>query len=181
VLHEAGVPVLLIDTFPGALNPAREAGMPVLQAEILSEQGQEQLHGRPVDYVLAATPDEMYNGLVCTRLAPELGRQRVFQLAPPGRRVDLQRGLDRELRGRILGNPPLDFDTLQTRFDAGWRFSIGTAEAAKAELIVLNASGALRLVTTEDTPRVDPGERVVSLERPGHALVDPEAQEPVAV
>jgi hypothetical protein len=150
----------------------------VLQAEILSEQGQEQLHGRPVDYVLAATPDEMYNGLVCTRLAPELGRQRVFQLAPPGRRVDLQRGLDRELRGRILGDPPLDFATLEARFEAGWRFSIGTAEAAKAELIVLTASGALRLVTTEEAPRIDPDDRVVSLEQPGHVLVDPEAADP---
>jgi NhaP-type Na+/H+ or K+/H+ antiporter len=173
VLHEALVPVLLIDTFPGALDPARRFGLPVLQAEILSEHGEEQLQGRPVDYLLATTPDEMYNGLVCTKLAPELGRQRVFQLAPPGRRIDAQRGLDRELRGRILGDPPIDFDTLEERFDAGWRFAIGTAQDARGGLLVLSKSGALRLVTVEDGPNVGPDDRVVSLEAPGRELFDP--------
>lgn len=179
VLSGVGVPVLLIDTFPGALNPARELGLPVLQAEIVSTQGQEQLHGRPVDYLLAATADEMYNGLVCTHLAPELGRQRVFQLAPPGRRVDLHRGLDRELRGRILGDPPIDFDTLEARFDAGWRFQIGTSAEARAGLLVLTESGALRLVTTEDGPGVADGDRVISLEQPGAQLIDPAAADTV--
>ena len=177
VLHAAQVPVLLIDTFPGALDQAREMGVPVLQAEILSVQGEEQLQGRAVDYLLAATADEMYNGLVCTRLAPELGRQRVFQLAPIGRRVDLHRGLDRESRGRILGDPPVDFDTLEARFEAGWRFAIGTAQDARAGLLVLSPSGALRLVTTEDGPEVEPEDRVVSLEKPGAVLVDPAIEE----
>ena len=179
VLHAANVPVLLIDTFPGALNPARELGVPVLQAEVLSVQGEEQLQGRPVDYLLAATPDEMYNGLVCTRLAPELGRQRVFQMAPQGRRVDLQRGLDRESRGRILGDPPIDFATLEARYEAGWRFAIGTAEDARAGLLVLNTSGALRLVTTEDGPQIEPDDRVVSFEKPGETLIDPVERETV--
>ena len=181
VLHEAGVPVLLVDTFPGALNPARELEVPVLQAEMLSDRGEEKLQGHPVDYLLAATPDEMYNGLACTRMTPELGRQRVFQLAAAGRRVDALRGLSRELRGRILGNPPIDFDTLAERFAAGWRFSIGTAGEARAGLMVLNRSGALRLVTTEDGPELEDDDRVVSLERPGEALVDPAEAEAVTL
>ena len=181
VLHAADVPVLLVDTFPGALNPARALGMPVLQAEILSDRGEEKLHGHPVDYLLAATPDEMYNGLVCTRMMPELGRQRVFQLAPAGRTMDLRRGLSRELRGRILGNPPIDYDTLEARFDAGWRFAIGTAGEARAGILVLNRSGALRLVTTEDGVELDDDDRVVSLEKPGQTLVDPVEAEPAAL
>ncbi len=82
-LHLADVPVLLVDTFPGALDPARAEGIPVLQAELLSEHGEEELAGRAADWLLAATPDDIYNGLVCTRLAPELGRERVYQVAPP--------------------------------------------------------------------------------------------------
>jgi NhaP-type Na+/H+ or K+/H+ antiporter len=178
-LHQADVPVLLIDTFPGALNEARELGIPVLQAEILSVHGEEALQGRPVDYFLAATADVMYNGLACTRLAPELGRMRVFQLAPQGRWIDQQRGLDREARGRILGDPPLDYDTVEARFEAGWRFHVGTAEDARAELIVIERSGALRMVTREEGPNLAPEDRVVSFERPGRVLTDPEAEETV--
>ena len=101
-LHEIGVPVVLIDTFPGALDQARAQHLPVLQAEILSEHGEEELEGRRVDYVFAASPDEIYNNLVCARLAPELGRERVFQLAPPSGRVDQRRGISREWRGKIF-------------------------------------------------------------------------------
>jgi hypothetical protein len=172
VLHEASVPILLIDTFPGALDPARALGLPVLQAEILSEQGQERLQGRPVDYLLAATPDEMYNGLICTHLAPDLGRQRVFQLAPSGRRVDLQRGLHRELRGRFVANPPVDYDRIEDLFDSGWRFTAGPASPENLNLIVLNPSGALRLITMEDGPSVDPDDRVIALAAPVAAAQD---------
>ena len=150
-LHEAGVPVLLIDTFPGALDPARELDLPILQAELLSERGEEQLSGRPVDYLLAATPDEMYNGLVCMRVMPELGRQRVFQLAPAGRKVDHYRGVDRDVRGRVLGRPPLDYDTLEARFAAGWRFTVGApGEGDGAGVVFIAPSGALQVATTED-------------------------------
>ncbi len=180
-LQDASVPVLLIDTFPGALNPAREMSVPVLQAEILSEHGEEQLQGRAVDYALAATPDEMYNGLVCTRLAPELGRQRVFQLAPPGPLPDQSRALGRELRGRFLGDPPVSFETFEARFKQGWRFAIGTAAEARAGLLVLSPSGALRFVTAEDGPQLDADDRVLSFERPGDVLVDPAQPEPATI
>ena len=99
-----GVPVLLVDIFPGALDPARERGVPVLQAELLSEHGEEELAGRAADWVLAATPDDIYNGLVCARLGPELGRERVYQVAPSAR-LDQRRWVSRDWRGKVLGVP----------------------------------------------------------------------------
>ncbi len=81
-LHRAGVPVLLVDTYPGALRAARAGGVPTLQAELLSREAEEGLADQPPDRLLAATRDELYNALVCTRRAPELGRERVYQLAP---------------------------------------------------------------------------------------------------
>jgi hypothetical protein len=168
-LTDAGVPVVLIDTFPGALDEARAAGIPVLQAEILSNHGEEQLSGHAVDYLLAATPDEIYNGLVCARLMPELGRQRVFQLAPPGGRLDQRRGLNRDSRGRILGDPPIDYATLAARFAAGWRFAVGPGDGAGDPLLVLRASGALTLVTTEDGEPAEDGAPVVWQAAPAQA------------
>ena len=123
VLKDAGTPVLLIDVFPGALDPARERRIPVLQAEILSEHGEDELAGRRIDYLLAATPNDVYNSLVCAKLAPELEpRSRVFQMAPAGGDIDNWVGLDREWRGLVVGRPPLDFTTARRRFREGWRF-----------------------------------------------------------
>jgi NhaP-type Na+/H+ or K+/H+ antiporter len=124
-LTRAGVPVLLIDIYPGALDPARELNLAVLQAEILSEQGSEELDGRAVDYLLAATPDDIYNGLVCARLAPELGMQHVFQLAPERASLDLRRGLSRDSRGKVLGEASWSFTMFEENYRRGWRFSIG--------------------------------------------------------
>lgn len=124
VLMDAGTPVLVIDTYPGALDGARERKIPVLQAEILSEHGEDELAGRRIDYLLAATQNDVYNSLVCAKLAPELGRGRVFQMAPAGGDIDNWIGLDREWRGQVLGMPPLDFATARKRFKEGWRFAL---------------------------------------------------------
>lgn len=150
-LKAASIPVLLIDTFPGALNEARALGIPVLQAEVLSEHGDEKLSGYAVDYLLAATPDEIYNSLVCTRMAPELGRQRVFQMATFAKKMDQRRGLDRDLRGRILGEPPIDFGMLERQHQEGWRFGIDTAQRIDRGLLRLGDAGALHLITTEES------------------------------
>lgn len=187
-LHGAGVKVLLTDTFPGALDAARAEGIPVLQAEILSEHGEEELEGRAVDYVLAATPDDIYNGLVCARLAPELGRQRVFQLAPSGGRPDQRRGVSRDWRGKVLGDAALDFDGFERRFAAGWRFVLEEAEAAvsrdreepaedgspaldgarRVALAVLRPNGGLLFPSVEDPARAapQPGDRTLVLAAP---------------
>lgn len=109
--------MVLADIYPGALDPARAQGLPVLQAELLSDHGEEGFAGQPVDYLIAATPNTIYNGLVCTRFGPELGRERVFQLVPPGGRLDRRRGLSRDWRGKILGSPAWDYAT----FDAARR------------------------------------------------------------
>jgi len=122
VLNEAGVPVLLIDTYPGALDAARGEGVPALQAEILSHHGAHALDDYPVDYLVATTPDQIYNGLVCARLAPELGRERVFQISPGADRLDAYRGLNRDARGKVLGDSTWDFAAFMRLHREGWRF-----------------------------------------------------------
>ena len=72
----------MIDTFDGALNVARAMGLSTLQAELLSEQGRPKACASTAsDYLLAATRNDLYNSLICSKLAPVLGRGKVFQLA----------------------------------------------------------------------------------------------------
>jgi NhaP-type Na+/H+ or K+/H+ antiporter len=125
LLTKAGVAVLLIDTYPGALRVARKLGVPVLQTEVLSRQAEEDLADNPIDYVIAATPDAIYNALVCARLAPDVGRERVFQVAPPhDHMLDPEGGMARDWRGKVLADADLDFDVFSRRYEEGWRFAI---------------------------------------------------------
>jgi NhaP-type Na+/H+ or K+/H+ antiporter len=159
-LTRTGVPVLLVDIFPGALDQARELKLSVLQAEVLSEQGSEELDGRAVDYLLAMTPDDIYNGLVCARLAPELGLQHVLQLAPERGRLDLRRGLSRESRGKVLGDASWNYAMFEERYQHGWRFSIKVIEAGEIsscvetdgpiELLVIRNHGHLIFPSVEE-------------------------------
>jgi hypothetical protein len=111
------------------LDPARERNLSVLQAELLSEHGGDALGDWRVDYLLAATPDYIYNSLVSTRLAPQVGRHRVGQLAPSGSDVDDWVGLSREWRGQFVGQPPISFSQMRERWKQGWRFSLANLPA----------------------------------------------------
>ena len=107
-------------------HAARALAIPVLQAEILSEHGEDELAGRRIDYLLAATPNDVYNSLVCAKLAPELGRARVFQMLPSNGDTDIWASLGREWRGQVLGSPPLAFVSARRQFRQGRRFTLRT-------------------------------------------------------
>jgi NhaP-type Na+/H+ or K+/H+ antiporter len=166
-LAEAGVSVLLVDTYAGALAPARALGLPVLQAELLSEHGEEALESRAIDWVLAATPNDIYNGLVCARLGGELGRERVFQTGPTGG-LDPHRWVSRDWRGKVLGAPPWEASALSGRYAAGWRFAVvtvadeGVVPDGRVPLIYVR-NGTITLVSVEDEamPRAEAGDKAV--------------------
>jgi NhaP-type Na+/H+ or K+/H+ antiporter len=153
-LQQAGIAVLLIDTFPGALDEARRRGLPVLQAEILSAHGKHELARQRVDYLLAATPDDVYNSLVSTGLAPELGRNRVFQLAPSGSELDDWVGHSREFRGLLFGSPGQSFAVFRRRFHEGWRFAVHDGESPEApvRLASLRRNGSIAFASSEAAP-----------------------------
>ena len=155
-LRLAGTPVLLVDTFAGALDAARIKGIPTLQAEVLSEQGMERLFEHRIDYLFAATQNDIYNALVCTKLAPELGRGKVFQLAPVGEALSEHASFDKEWRGHIVGVPPLRFtDLANSRHSAASSFLLEELEADgdvgddEMALLVVRANGDLLFVSAE--------------------------------
>ena len=72
----------------------------------------ESMREHRIDYVFAATQNDIYNSLVCAKLASELGRGKVYQLAAAGGALDERAALDREWRGQVVGVPPLRFADL---------------------------------------------------------------------
>jgi hypothetical protein len=161
-LHGDGVPVVLIDAYPGALDRAREAGVAVLQVELMSEHGLEALEGQAVDYLIATTPDDIYNATVCARLAPELGRERVFQVSPGARRLDERRGMSRDARGKVLGAKSWDASLFTELYEQGYRFGMTTGETGVDDMRVLSvgAGGELLVRSAEADGGAD-GERVL--------------------
>ncbi|SFM31485.1 cation:proton antiporter [Methylobacterium pseudosasicola] len=177
-LHRAGVPVVLVDTYPGALQAARDAGVPTLQAELLSRQAEEGLADHPPDHLLAATRDELYNALVCTRLAPEIGRERVYQLAPSADHLLREdTGVSRDARGKVFGDGKADFDALAGRHEAGWRFEVILANAETQSevvaLLTIRTDGSVEFLSP-DNERAAPGEgdRMLTLSPPNVPTID---------
>lgn len=184
VLRQLGVPVVMVDRSWMALRQARENDIPGLAVEILSERVEAALDTGQVDYVLAATDDDAYNALVCARFAPELGRERVHQLAmhdnehAPGRR----KAPAPDWRGKILGSESFDHKTVNDHLAEGWRFDIrqptasGAAIAKQSSseeempLLTVRADGRILFHSPERAVKVRDGDCVVTFIPPGQPM-----------
>lgn len=121
-LRDLKLPVILNDASWRNLQGARMAGARIHPGEILSEPSEETLEFNEVSHLLAATDNDAYNALVCTRFAPELGRNQVMQLRwlPDGAKEHEK--LSRTNRGRLAFEAGDDFESLMRRHYMGWRF-----------------------------------------------------------
>ncbi len=185
-LNEEKVPVLLVDTTAQELMPAARRGVPVLKTELLSAAGQEALEERPADYLIATTGDAIYNGMVCGHLAPHMGRERVYQVSPGVARLDLYRGLSRDARGKVLGEPGWNYTFFDTLFSRGWRFvsyivtestiELLEKEENRLELLIVRRGTGMFIRSAEDRAKTIPaiGDLVV-------AMVSPDGQEAVTL
>jgi NhaP-type Na+/H+ or K+/H+ antiporter len=123
-LHDMGINVLIADSSWHNLRPARLAGIPVFYGEILSEFAEESVELAHIRTVLAATSNDAYNALVCTALAPEIGQQRVLQLALGGSDPEEDpKALARPRRGGVAFDSDAYFELLWRNFVRGWKFS----------------------------------------------------------
>ena len=121
-LKDMGVPVLIADTNWRRLRGARQEGLDVFYGEVLSENADHRLDHSRFGTLIAATPNDAYNALVCVEFAPELGRHRVFQIAGPEADEDDNRAITYTARGRTLHTKGQTFDVLTRDWWSGWRF-----------------------------------------------------------
>lgn len=180
-LRDLDVPVTIADRSARALRQVRKRGIAAMEVEILSDWVEVALDMAAVDYVLAATGDDAYNALICARFAPDLGRERVHQLAlRRGRRGDRWTpGL--EWRGKIVVNQGLDHGTANDLIDAGWRFGIRQPPredepvadqrvgARDLPLLTVREDGKIIFNTPEREAHARPGDRLIAFFPPTEA------------
>lgn len=127
-LKKAEIPVTIADTSWRRLRAARLAGHEIHYGEVLSEAAEWQLEIARFSALLAASPNDAYNALVCIEYGPELGRSRVFQLSGFDGPVDAEkveddpRAIAYTARGRTLIRRGRGYDSLARDWWQGWRF-----------------------------------------------------------
>ncbi len=178
-LNKLEVPVILVDSSWTRLRRPRLAGVPCHYGEVLSESGEISLPLNEVDGVLALTNNDAYNALVCVHFGPELGRDRVYQLAADEIGPDQRSSVAATARGRVLISDEADFDELHKRAWDGWTFRStkltdeyglddwreNAAEGAEVVLCI-RANGKLALHGPRFPVEGQPGDTIVSFSPP---------------
>ena len=122
-LKDMDVGVIVADTNWRRLRGARLEGHATFYGEVLSENADMRLDHSAFNHIIAATPNDAYNALVCVEFAPELGRHRVFQVSADEKDSDDGDSIAFTSRGRTLSSRGRSFDALTRDWWSGWRFS----------------------------------------------------------
>ena len=174
-LKQMEVNVLVAGSSWHSLRPARLAGIPVFYGEILSEFAEESVELAHIRTVLAATSNDAYNALVCTALAPEIGQQRVLQLALGGTDPEEDpRSLARPRRGGVAFDSDAYFESLCRNFVRGWKFSrtriteeydysafVNDLPEGALQILTMNANDQVEFIAAGVKLEPDPGTTIV--------------------
>ena len=122
LLRDLDVPVVISDTNNRNLRSIRDLGVPVFYGDVLSEAAEHILELHRYDHVIALSENEAYNNLVTTDLAPEFGRNNIFQL-----RRDREHSSRHELPTTLGGRALLGDETYSSSLDKillDWRMGV---------------------------------------------------------
>lgn len=123
-LKDMDISVLVADTNWRRLRGARLEGHKTFYGEVLSENADYSLDHSAFNHLIAATPNDAYNALVCVEFAPELGRHRVFQVSGQDGSEENEDSIAFTSRGRTLSTRGRSFDVLTRDWWSGWRFRV---------------------------------------------------------
>lgn len=175
-LQKAEIPVLMTDPNFGHLRSARAAGIPTFSGDILSEAAEQRVELVSYATVLAATDNDAYNTLVATDLAPEFGRENVFQVMRE-RSDSARHQLPQTLGGRAFG-PEETYRGYAERIAKGWTFRVTKLseeftyenwrdKRPDALLIaVIGKDNAIRFVSDDQDLKTAAGMRLLALRPP---------------
>lgn len=121
-LKEMKIPVLIADSSWYHMSKARISGIRTHYGEILSEHAEMELDLSDMGFLLATTSNDAYNSFVCSRFAPELGRNRVFQLPMHDAGAQEKKNIKLAYRGIIAMGPEATNEELERRHYRNWQF-----------------------------------------------------------
>ena len=173
------------------LRSARLAGLKVFYGQILSEFAEESVELGHVMTVLAATDNDAYNALVCTALAPDIGRDRIFQLSMGPGEDDDPRGVSLGLRGKVAFREDAEYENLWRLHVDGWTFSrtrltesytysdfLGDVDSRSLQILRLRQDARAQFLSPQTEVEPEAGDVLVCFgpPRPADAPVKPPAR-----
>ncbi len=171
-LRELEVPVLVADANRSRLRSVRDAGVPVFFGDILSEAAEHGIEIMSYGRVIAVSDNDAYNTLVATDLAPEFGRDNVFQLKR-ARQHQSRHALPPTLGGRNIAGG-MGYYEIARKSTEGWKvrstrmtedFSLKDWQEHNPDAVLLaeySEKGTLRLISETSEPKAEPGTRILS-------------------
>ncbi len=173
LLKKLDLPVMIADPNRSHLREARDAGLSIYTGDILSEGAEHRLDLMAYETVIAATDNDAYNTLVATDLAPEFGRENVYQLARET--SDSARyALPPKLGERAIGAGETYWQVQRRMWD-GWEFRSTTlfeeftlqdwynTHPEGIPIADIGPRGTLRILGPKDTPKDTRGTRLIAM------------------
>ncbi|MAK64196.1 MAG: sodium:proton exchanger [Maricaulis sp.] len=127
-LKKAEIPLTIADTSWRRLREARLSGHEIYYGEVLSEVADWRVEPSRFGALLAVSPNDAYNALVCIDYAPEMGRSRVYQVSGLDSEAGVEKGdedpraIAYTARGRTLIRRGRGYDSLTRDWWNGWGF-----------------------------------------------------------
>ena len=176
VLKKAKIPVLMTDPNFIRLRKARAAGIDTFSGDILSEAAEQRVELVSYATLIAATDNDAYNTLVTTDLAPEFGRENVFQVMRE-KSESSRHQLPRTLGGRPLGLEATHAELRDliaqgcrfrsTRLSEEFTLEDWRAESPEARLLAqITTSGEIKFMRKNEEFKGGDGIHVIALRPP---------------
>ncbi len=169
-----------------SISAARMTGLPTFFANILSQYALDEIELGGLGRLLALTSDDEFNSLAVLQFVDIFGRAEVYQLTSESYEKGDKEAVSRHLRGRLLFAPGMTYNQLTSRFAAGAvikttslteEFDYNAFQAYYGEtvvpLFVIEQNGNLVVVTANNPPRPQPGQKLISLIKPAEAIPTP--------
>jgi hypothetical protein len=118
VLQSLGFKAILVDTNEQNIEASKQANLPVIYGNALSEDVIEEIDFAGIGRLLALTSNNEVNALAALHFSEVFDRSEMFQLSVEGK-GNSQEPAPKHLRGRFLFNPDLTYKFLAGALNAG--------------------------------------------------------------
>lgn len=175
-LQKEGFRVVLVDTNRARIRKARDAGLIVCYANVMSEHVLDEVDFSGMGRFLALTSNDEINTLAVTRFRGIFGNEQIFQLSREKSKLTrMETDWQKRMSGRALFAPDLTYEVIDDSIDAGATIKVtGLTETfsfesykehygSRAWPLFIIEGKKLQVVVAESPPTPKAGQLIVSL------------------